>query len=139
MKTLMTSMLVALVAVFLAPLASAITFEWDPAPAADGPVTYTVEKKADGETTWSVVGSTANPVFSISTVPPVRTLYRLKITNLANQSVYDSNILADRPSPSSSFRIRPPSGASLFDPENLPALVDLFRLDLNDGPSLLDG
>lgn len=101
----------------LPALADPLTFEWDTPPPEDQPATFTLEKKSEGDTTWSEVATTTNPVISIGTAEPVRTLYRLKVTNAAGVSSYDPNIIADRPIADLNFRIKPPAQAAVDDPE----------------------
>jgi hypothetical protein len=136
MKTLLASML-ALIGFLAVPLSAApLTFEWDPAPPEDGAVTYTVQKKVEsspgsGLWSWEDVGDTTSTTFSIGTPEPVRTLYRLKITNEAGKVTYDANEIADRPAASNSFRLKP--AATAYVPADGPALASLF----NYGDNLL--
>jgi hypothetical protein len=90
--------------------------EWDAAPAADGPVTYTVEKKPEGATSWTVVGETQNTVMTITGLnSTVQTMYRLKITNAEGNFVYDPNIVTDFPTADLGFRAKANTTAAAND------------------------
>jgi hypothetical protein len=87
--------------------AAIMTLDWDDAPPEDGAVTYTVQKKAEGATSWTDVGTTENSIMSIDVTSSVRTLYRLKITNESGVSVYDPNIVASPPTADLNFGLKP--------------------------------
>jgi hypothetical protein len=133
MKTRTLALVAAFAGALLVPLATAdpLTFEWDTPPPEDQPATFTLEKKSEGETSWSTVATTTNPVISIGTPEPVRTLYRLKVTNAAGVSSYDPNIIADRPIADLNFRIKPPAQAAVDDPGDGLRLAALFMDDGN--------
>lgn len=112
------AILAAIGALFLSVVnlnADTITFEWDPAPPEDGPITYAVERRADDSapTEWVQITTTSNLTITMTMQPGVRNLYRLKLTNENGQSVYDPAIYADRPAGSSGFRVKDTSSASV--------------------------
>ena len=96
------------------PSLAVLNLKWDPAPAEDGAVTYAVEKQTPPSTAWVLVAETKSPAMGISSTPASRTLYRLKITSdLTGLSVYDSTVIADRPTADLNFRIHDPGSASI--------------------------